>query len=347
MYDIWDGVILRNLKGPNEQPFISQADQRSELHLVFSMFIDWFNPFGSKQGGQHTSVGAIYLICHNLPIHLRYKFENVYLAGIIPGPREPRQHHLNHLLRPLIDDLLCCWHPGVTLMKSFLNRGFGAIIRVALIPLVCDLPAARKAAGFAGHGFNIGAFCSFCLQSFNDVVNVDVSTWPRRTYEDHLAIAMQWRDAASSAIRDELYAKFAIRWSELLRLPYWDPTRFTVLDVMHNLFLGDLAHHVRNILGIDADAHPPGKEHIKPHTMEEQQEQLDTAISAVKKGSKTSLMRLRRGYIVSLATANNVAPAVTITKDLRYGDKANNSKSLYVDALIEWVSNSRRFLSGV
>lgn len=27
MYDIWDGAILWNLKGPNEQPFISQADQ--------------------------------------------------------------------------------------------------------------------------------------------------------------------------------------------------------------------------------------------------------------------------------------------------------------------------------
>ncbi|KAG2104620.1 hypothetical protein BD769DRAFT_1676228 [Suillus cothurnatus] len=146
---------------------------------------------------------------------------------------------------------------------------------------------------------------------------------------------MQWRDAASSAIHDELYAKFAIRWSELLCLPYWDPTHFTVLDVMHNLFLGNIAHHVWNILGIDADAHPPGKEHIKPHTMEEQQEQLDTAISAVKKGPKTSLMHLRQGYIVSLATANNVAPVVTITKDLRYRDRANNSKSLYVDALIK------------
>jgi hypothetical protein len=232
-------------------------------------------------------------------------------------------------------------------MKSFLNRGFGAIIRVALIPLVCDLPATRKAAGFAGHGFNIGAFCSFCLQSFKDIVNVDVSTWPRRTYEDHLAIATQWRDAASSAIRNEIYSKFAIRWSELLRLPYWDPTRFTVLDAMHNLFLGDLAHHIRNVLGIDVDAQPPGKEHIKPHATEEQQEQLDTAIRAVKKGSKTSLMRLRRGYIVSLATANNVAPAVTITKDFRNGDRENKSKSLYVDALIEWVSNSCRSLSGV
>ncbi|KAG1887884.1 hypothetical protein F4604DRAFT_1877572 [Suillus subluteus] len=105
---------------------------------------------------------------------------------------------------------------------------------------------------------------------------------------------------------------------------------------MHNLFLGNLAHHIWNILGIDTDAQPPGKEYIKPHTTEEQQEQLDTAISAVKKGSKSSLMHLRRGYIVSLATADNVAPAVMIAKDPHHGDKANNSKSLYVDALIEW-----------
>ncbi|KAG2744864.1 hypothetical protein P692DRAFT_20662470, partial [Suillus brevipes Sb2] len=99
MYDIWDGAVLRNLKGPDGRPFVSEANNpQPELHLVFSMFIDWFNPFGSKQGGPSTSIGAIYLICHNLPAHLRYKLENVYLAGIIPGPREPYQHHLNHLL---------------------------------------------------------------------------------------------------------------------------------------------------------------------------------------------------------------------------------------------------------
>ncbi len=39
------------------------------------------------------------------------------------------------------------------------------------------------------------------------------------------------------------------RWSELERLPYFNITRFVVVDPMHNLFLGLLKEHFRDILG--------------------------------------------------------------------------------------------------
>ncbi|TDL13162.1 hypothetical protein BD410DRAFT_735657, partial [Rickenella mellea] len=42
-----------------------------------------------------------------------------------------------------------------------------------------------------------------------------------------------------------------LRWSELLRLPYWDPIKFTVVDTMHALFLGNLKRHCRQIFGMD------------------------------------------------------------------------------------------------
>jgi hypothetical protein len=41
-----------------------------------------------------------------------------------------------------------------------------------------------------------------------------------------------------------------VKWSELLCLPYFDPTRFVVIDAMHNLFLGLINEHFQNILGI-------------------------------------------------------------------------------------------------
>jgi len=47
-----------------------------------------------------------------------------------------------------------------------------------------------------------------------------------------------------------IFAQTGVRWSELLRLPYFDPTRFVVIDVMHNLFLGLISKHFQDILGI-------------------------------------------------------------------------------------------------
>ncbi|KAG1800733.1 uncharacterized protein HD556DRAFT_1430152 [Suillus plorans] len=106
---------------------------------------------------------------------------------------------------------------------------------------------------------------------------------------------------------------------------------------MHNLFLGDLAHHVQRVLGIDADAQPPGEEHVRPHIPEEQQAQLDGVIDALKKGSRTGLMRFRRGYIASLALANNVTPRINLNvNSARCVERARTPKSFYVDALLEW-----------
>src|SRR5882724_12488181 len=39
-----------------------------------------------------------------------------------------------------------------------------------------------------------------------------------------------------------------VQWSPLLKLPYWDPGKFLVVDPMHNLFLGLAASRVRKVL---------------------------------------------------------------------------------------------------
>ncbi|KAJ3500743.1 hypothetical protein NLJ89_g9653 [Agrocybe chaxingu] len=51
-------------------------------------------------------------------------------------------------------------------------------------------------------------------------------------------------------MRAEIFNDAGIRWSELLRLPYFDITRNVVVDSMHNLFLGLIKEHFCGILGI-------------------------------------------------------------------------------------------------
>ncbi|KAJ2911854.1 hypothetical protein MD484_g8563, partial [Candolleomyces efflorescens] len=96
-----------------------------------------------------------------------------------------------------------------------------------------------------------------CIENFNK------ETWPKRDLAKHRYWAEQWRQADTTA-RETLFSQHGIRYTPLLRLPYFDPINFTVLDTMHNFFLGLLERHCRNIWGMDLEA-DDGDGSLKPY----------------------------------------------------------------------------------
>jgi hypothetical protein len=76
-----DGV--KAFKGPDGVPFLS-GGQHSELHLLWCLSVDFFNPYHNKIAGKVTSVGSIVLSCLLLLPDMRYKSEN-----LSPPPSSP------------------------------------------------------------------------------------------------------------------------------------------------------------------------------------------------------------------------------------------------------------------
>ena len=256
LWDIQDGTGIRELRGPDGRPFIDGL-KRDELRLAWSLSVDWFNPFLNKAAGKTVSTGSIAMALLNLPPSLRYKAENMYLVGVIPGPKEPSLDEINHFLMPLVKMLIPSWKQGTLFSSTYRNPG-GRRERSAVALVVSDLPAARKILGFAHFSFK-KYFCSACMLNKANINNVNWWEWPQRKREDHMRAAEAWRDAPTQKDRKALFQKHGIRWSVLLLLEYFNPATMVVVDSMHNLFLGLVQRHFREYLGIGRSPRTTGK----------------------------------------------------------------------------------------
>ncbi|RPD78038.1 hypothetical protein L226DRAFT_458088 [Lentinus tigrinus ALCF2SS1-7] len=175
----------------------------------------------------------------------------MYLVGVIPGPGKPKTDwEINHFLRPLVDELLQLWNSGIYYSRTSKYVG-GRLVRCVLVPLVCDLPAARQVGGFGS--YSAAYFCHMCNLRKEDMNELDMDKWGTRTCEDHREAAEAWKDMPSVAKRKSAFKLNSTRWSALLDLPYWDPIRFTVIDSMHNHYLGLLQDHCREIWGMNTE----------------------------------------------------------------------------------------------
>ena len=178
------------------------------------------------------------MVLMNLPRSERYKVESIIIVGIIPGPNEPKLN-INTYLSPLVDELLKLWNDGIEIAPCGAQS---KLFRASLLCVACDIPASRKVCGFLGHNSAHG--CNKCTKTFqvgNVGDPVDFSGFelcPSRSINEHRAQVHEIQSTTSQDDRNRTESKYGVRYSELLRLPYFDCVRFTVIDPMHNLFLG-------------------------------------------------------------------------------------------------------------
>lgn len=245
--DIWDAEVLHQIELPDGSKFLNM--DTDEGRYVFGICIDGLNPRG--KGGPSHSVGSIFLVCYNLPPYLRYKPENMYLAGVIPGPHHPSKEQINHFLRPVVGYFQESMERG-TYFTCTPNYPTGKTARSALGPAVADSLAAHQMSGHAPPKHT--QLCPYCHITGHDLENLDHKAWPRRTPEEQRSTAELWLDASAND-RETIYTRTGVRWSELLSLSYWNSASFLGIDIMHNLYLGCLKHHVEAIWGMDAELH--------------------------------------------------------------------------------------------
>ncbi|KIM35125.1 hypothetical protein M413DRAFT_40765, partial [Hebeloma cylindrosporum] len=182
--------------------------------------------------------------CFNIPPEDRYKPENMFLAGLIPGPHEPPLTATNHYLTPIVDDFLEFWNIGINYSRTACYE-HGRRIRAALIAVICDLIAARKISAFGSP--TCEHFCTFChvLRSEGGWYNANRDSWTWRTNEECRSFASMHKGAKDEKARDRVFNSSGIRHSELERLPYFDVTKSLVVDPMHNLLLGLVKEHLQ------------------------------------------------------------------------------------------------------
>ena len=163
------------------------------------------------------------------------------ILGLLPGPNEVKVDQINHYLSPIVDILLKFWD-GVDLQKTT-NHQNGRTIRMAVICCSSDIPAARK---LCGH-ISANAACHRCYKRASGDERErpnfggfdDMDDWFRqRNLEEFRQDALAWCECRTKDERNKHVSDTLVRWTELLRLPYFNPIRHCVIDPMHNLFIG-------------------------------------------------------------------------------------------------------------
>lgn len=226
--DIWGASYFSRFMGEGEDNFFSCPSD--ELRLAFLVYHDFFNPFSNMMAGKKRSIGLVMMVCLNLPPDVRYDLKNIYVTAMIPGPKEPALDNINNYMRPIAENLWEHYTPGVYMAKTH-KYPRGRKVRSVAPVVSMDIPASRAFGGLGGPAHTI--FCSFCENTLSGIDNFDSSTLSARSMDDLHVCVHRWRAARTSVDRDAIWKDHAVRESEWLRFPWWNPFTGTTIAPLH------------------------------------------------------------------------------------------------------------------
>jgi hypothetical protein len=76
----------------------------------------------------------------------------------MPGPKEQDPDQVQNFMRVLVLELLRLWEEGIIVTTP--TCPLGCRVRIALVGVICDKPAAHKLGGFGSHSHRL--FCTKC-----------------------------------------------------------------------------------------------------------------------------------------------------------------------------------------
>ncbi|PCH34433.1 hypothetical protein WOLCODRAFT_148486 [Wolfiporia cocos MD-104 SS10] len=159
---------------------------------------------------------------------------------------------------------------------------------------------------------------SLSVDSFNPFYNKEVKQ------QEHRRLAEQWKSKTSVKVCQETFDKNGVWWSELLRLPYWDPILFTVIDTMHNQYLGLLKTHCRDVWGMKEDMNDGDGIYNSKHKVPARPPDADMlqGLTYLHRGTPRELSLCKKAVLWHLAFIYN----------LRW----SNKKKVILKTLLDW-----------
>lgn len=80
-----------------------------------------------------------------------------------------------------------------------------------------------------------------------DYSGFDREKWLKRSVMEHRQVASDISSCTTKSAIASKESESGYRYTELLKLSYFDPSRMLTIDPMHNLFLGSGKHIVKNV----------------------------------------------------------------------------------------------------